>query len=255
MRATCCCSTPTRKSSTGRSGSWWRLLDARPRGRPGGRAPVHGRRQRCGRRSAASPASPGRSARRSSPSAGRSTRRGPESACSTRAAYERERECDWTSGSFMLARREALLSAGLLDERSFIYSEEPDLCLRIKRARLGGTPPAPDDDRPPRRQGRRPPADGRPGRLRAQAVRAQALQPRVARPLPLGLRVRVTLSVPPARVPPAVTPPPAARAHGVLCARWPAAPSRPSARRPPPRSPRSSTESTATPRWKQTSRG
>ncbi len=34
----------------------------------------------------------------------------------------------------MLARREALLSAGMLDERSFIYSEEPDLCLRIKRA-------------------------------------------------------------------------------------------------------------------------
>ena len=34
----------------------------------------------------------------------------------------------------MLARREALLSAGLLDERFFIYSEEPDLCLRIKRA-------------------------------------------------------------------------------------------------------------------------
>jgi len=51
-----------------------------------------------------------------------------------RAAYEREGECDWTSGSFMLARREALLSAGLLDERFFIYSEEPDLCLRIKRA-------------------------------------------------------------------------------------------------------------------------
>jgi N-acetylglucosaminyl-diphospho-decaprenol L-rhamnosyltransferase len=49
-------------------------------------------------------------------------------------AYEREEECDWTSGSFMLARREALLSAGLLDERFFIYSEEPDLCLRIKRA-------------------------------------------------------------------------------------------------------------------------
>lgn len=48
--------------------------------------------------------------------------------------YERERECDWTSGSFMLARREAMLGAGLLDERFFIYSEEPDLCLRIKRA-------------------------------------------------------------------------------------------------------------------------
>jgi N-acetylglucosaminyl-diphospho-decaprenol L-rhamnosyltransferase len=48
--------------------------------------------------------------------------------------YEREIECDWTSGSFMFARREALLSAGLLDERFFIYSEEPDLCLRLLRA-------------------------------------------------------------------------------------------------------------------------
>jgi GT2 family glycosyltransferase len=50
------------------------------------------------------------------------------------AAYEQETECDWTSGSFMLARREALQSAGCMDERFFIYSEEPDLCLRIKRA-------------------------------------------------------------------------------------------------------------------------
>jgi GT2 family glycosyltransferase len=47
--------------------------------------------------------------------------------------YARECECDWTSGSFMLARREALLSAGCLDERFFIYAEEPDLCLRMKR--------------------------------------------------------------------------------------------------------------------------
>jgi GT2 family glycosyltransferase len=50
------------------------------------------------------------------------------------AAYERDTECDWVSGSFMLARREALLGAGLMDERFFIYCEEPDLCLRIKRA-------------------------------------------------------------------------------------------------------------------------
>jgi N-acetylglucosaminyl-diphospho-decaprenol L-rhamnosyltransferase len=48
--------------------------------------------------------------------------------------YERERECDWTSGSFMLVRREALWGAGMLDERYFLQSEEPDLCLRIKRA-------------------------------------------------------------------------------------------------------------------------
>jgi GT2 family glycosyltransferase len=48
--------------------------------------------------------------------------------------YEQELDCDWTSGSFMLARREALESAGYMDERFFIYSEEPDLCLRMKRA-------------------------------------------------------------------------------------------------------------------------
>ena len=49
-------------------------------------------------------------------------------------AYERETACDWTSGSFMLARREAIESAGFLDERFFIYSEETDFCLRIVRA-------------------------------------------------------------------------------------------------------------------------
>jgi hypothetical protein len=48
--------------------------------------------------------------------------------------YERETDCDWTSGSFMFARREALESAGFMDERFFIYSEEPDLCLRLKGA-------------------------------------------------------------------------------------------------------------------------
>lgn len=51
--------------------------------------------------------------------------------------YNREQECDWTSGSFMLIRREALLGAGVLDERFFLYSEETDLCLRVKRAGWG----------------------------------------------------------------------------------------------------------------------
>jgi N-acetylglucosaminyl-diphospho-decaprenol L-rhamnosyltransferase len=50
------------------------------------------------------------------------------------AAYDREVSCDWTSGSFMLARREALESGGYLDERYFIYSEETDLCRRMKTA-------------------------------------------------------------------------------------------------------------------------
>lgn len=49
-------------------------------------------------------------------------------------AYDREFDFDWTTGSFMLCRREALESAGLFDERFFMYSEETDLCRRIKTA-------------------------------------------------------------------------------------------------------------------------
>ena len=48
--------------------------------------------------------------------------------------YERDVACDWTSGSFMLIRWEALQSAGFMDERFFLYCEETDLCLRIKQA-------------------------------------------------------------------------------------------------------------------------
>jgi GT2 family glycosyltransferase len=48
--------------------------------------------------------------------------------------YAHEFDLDWTQGSFMLARREALESAGWLDERLFLYMDEPDLCLRIRQA-------------------------------------------------------------------------------------------------------------------------
>lgn len=48
--------------------------------------------------------------------------------------YETEQSCDWISGSFLALRRNALTETGLLDERFFLYSEEPDLCLRVKRA-------------------------------------------------------------------------------------------------------------------------
>ena len=48
--------------------------------------------------------------------------------------YADEVQCDWTSGSFMLVRREALDSAGTFDERFFLYSEEVDLCRRVKQA-------------------------------------------------------------------------------------------------------------------------
>jgi GT2 family glycosyltransferase len=50
------------------------------------------------------------------------------------AAYARAGDCDWVVGSFLLARREALLAAGVLDERFFLFSEEPDLCLRVALA-------------------------------------------------------------------------------------------------------------------------
>jgi hypothetical protein len=48
--------------------------------------------------------------------------------------YVREFDLDWTSGSFMFVRREALESAGWLDERLFLYCEDPDLARRIKSA-------------------------------------------------------------------------------------------------------------------------
>jgi hypothetical protein len=50
------------------------------------------------------------------------------------SVYEQDVECDWVSGSFMLARREALQSAGFMDERFFLFCDETDLCLRIKQA-------------------------------------------------------------------------------------------------------------------------
>jgi N-acetylglucosaminyl-diphospho-decaprenol L-rhamnosyltransferase len=48
--------------------------------------------------------------------------------------YERETPCDWTSGSFMLVRHAALEDVGWFDERFFLFSEETDLCWRLKRA-------------------------------------------------------------------------------------------------------------------------
>jgi N-acetylglucosaminyl-diphospho-decaprenol L-rhamnosyltransferase len=50
------------------------------------------------------------------------------------SAYERETDCDWTTGSFMLVRREALEAAGWLDERFFLYCDDPDLGYRIRAA-------------------------------------------------------------------------------------------------------------------------
>lgn len=48
--------------------------------------------------------------------------------------YDRESPCDWTSGSFMFVRSKALRGCGGFDERFFLYSEETDLCWRLRSA-------------------------------------------------------------------------------------------------------------------------
>ena len=47
--------------------------------------------------------------------------------------YTREAEIDWTSGSCMLARTATVRQIGGMDERFFLYSEEPDLSLRARK--------------------------------------------------------------------------------------------------------------------------
>ncbi len=47
--------------------------------------------------------------------------------------YDRERACDWTSG-FLLVRSSALETVGWFDERFFLFSDETDLCWRLRRA-------------------------------------------------------------------------------------------------------------------------
>jgi len=44
------------------------------------------------------------------------------------------RSVDWVMGAALLLRRDALAGAGLFDEEFFIYFEEVDLCLRLRRA-------------------------------------------------------------------------------------------------------------------------
>jgi len=46
---------------------------------------------------------------------------------------EKPFEVDWIQGSCMLIKRELLMSLGCLDDKFFIYGEEKDLCLRIKK--------------------------------------------------------------------------------------------------------------------------
>ena len=48
--------------------------------------------------------------------------------------YAEERRADWLVGAVLLLRREAVAEVGGFDERFFMYSEEADLCRRIRDA-------------------------------------------------------------------------------------------------------------------------
>jgi GT2 family glycosyltransferase len=47
---------------------------------------------------------------------------------------DRSRSVDWLMGSAMVLRRRALVDVGLFDESFFMYFEETDLCLRLRKA-------------------------------------------------------------------------------------------------------------------------
>lgn len=56
--------------------------------------------------------------------------------------YERRGEPDWVSGACIMVRRAALVAIDGFDERFFMYSEDTDLCWRLREHghRIGYTP-------------------------------------------------------------------------------------------------------------------
>ena len=48
--------------------------------------------------------------------------------------YNETKEVDWITGCSLILRREALEKVGNLDENYFMYSEETDICYRLKKA-------------------------------------------------------------------------------------------------------------------------
>ncbi len=57
-----------------------------------------------------------------------------EALAAWRVATQEEREVDWISGSCMLLRMSAARAVGFFDERYFLYEEDADLCLRLRKA-------------------------------------------------------------------------------------------------------------------------
>lgn len=47
---------------------------------------------------------------------------------------DRPHDVDWLVGACLLVRRDVFATVGLLDERLFLYAEEPEWCWRVRRA-------------------------------------------------------------------------------------------------------------------------